>query len=337
MKPMLLLSTLCVALSAFVARGGTIQGTVANMTTGEPVPCQTEVVLQMQINGQFIPFRDVTSDAEGRYLFKKLPEGKDYLYLVGANRHGIFYPGPRIRLVDPKPNAYAEISVYDAIAKPSPLVLKKMDVTIRPELGMLKVTESLLIDNPTRTSYVGEAATAGAEPITLALSIPPDFQRMTFDKEFFGRRFAVWENRVVTSIPWTPGEREVRYTYVLRNTEKATAWRRPMDLPCSDVTIRIEGESPDEVRCGLLTRSQADGNAVVYTSAGQTVPAEGVLRVELGRMPLPWMTYSKWAAVLILLAIIGATSWLQFGRRRSEAHQESQRQIPRLTRRRRAA
>ncbi len=337
MKPKLLFPFACLALAASIVHGGTIQGTVVNTSSGEPVLCQTEVVLQMQINGQFIPFRDVTSDAEGRYLFKNIPEGKDNLYLVGANRHGIFYPGPRIRLVDPKPNAYAELSVCDAVTKPNPLVLKKMDVTMRPELGMLKVTEALLIENPTRATYVGEAAIAGAEPITLALSIPPDFQRMTFEKEFFGRRFVVFENRVVTGIPWTPGQREVRYTYVLRNTQEAITWRRPMDLPCSDVTVRIVGKSPDEVRCGLLSRLPDDTKGVIYTSAGQTIPADRMLRVDLGRMPLPWMTYSKWAAVAILLAIMAATSWLHFARRRAAANRETARQIPRVTKKRRAA
>jgi hypothetical protein len=313
-----------------------IQGTVANMSSGAPVPCQTEVVLQMQSNGQFVTFRDVTSDAEGRFKFENVPEGADYLYLVGATRHGIFYPGPRIHLVNPKPNAYAELSVCDAITKPNPLVLKKMDITIRPELGMLKVTERLLIDNPTHTCYVGEAATPDAAPITLALSIPQDFQRMTFDKEFFGRRFAVFENRVVTSIPWTPGERELRYTYVLRNTEQATTWLRPMDLPCSDVTVRIEGESPDEVRCGLLTRMPDDAKTIVYSTAGQRFPADRVLRVELGRMPLPWMTYGKWVAVVILLVVIAATSWLQFARRRAAVAKRTI-ELPRAKKKRRAA
>jgi hypothetical protein len=337
MKTAPVLPFLFFALATSVGHGGTIEGTVANTSTGTPVPCQAEVVLQMQINGQFMPFKEVKSDTEGRYLFKNVPEGADNLYLIGANRQGIFYPGPRVRLVSPKPNAYAELSVCDAVTNPSPLVLKKMEVTIRPELGMLKVTERLLIDNPSRTCYVGEAATADGAPITLALSIPPDFQRLTFDKEFFGRHFAVFDNRVVTSIPWTPGEREVGYTYVIRNEKGATAWQRPMDLPCSDVTVRIEGESPDEVHCGLLTRLQDGLRSVIYTSAGQTIPAEQILRVELGRLPLPWMTYSKWAAVAILLVIIVATSWLHFARRRAEARREAERQIPRATRRRRAA
>ena len=149
--------------------------------------------------------------------------GDGVVYQAGATRHGIFYPGPRIRLTDLQPIARTELSVCDAVAGPNPLVLKKMDVTIRPETGLLKVTESLLLENPSHTCYVGEAAHDGADPVTLELSIPPDFERTTFDLEFFGRRFAVVNNKLVTSVPWPPGERELRYTYVLRNTQEVIA------------------------------------------------------------------------------------------------------------------
>ena len=223
----------------------------------------------MQVKGEFVPFRETISDKQGRFRFERLPVGDGVVYQAGATRHGIFYPGPRIRLTDLQPVARTELSVCDAVASPSPLVLKKMDVTIRPETGLLKVTESLLLENPSHTCYVGEAAHDGADPVTLELSIPPDFERTTFDQEFFGRRFAVVNNKLVTSIPWPPGQRELRYTYVLRNTQEVSQWKRPLDLPCSNVTVRVEGKSPNEVRCELLRRTTAGDKAVVFESAGQ--------------------------------------------------------------------
>ena len=276
----------------------------------------------MQVNGEFVPFRETISDKQGRFRFERLPVGDGVVYQAGATRHGIFYPGPRIRLTDLQPIARTELSVCDAVASPSPLVLKKMDVIIRPETGLLKVTESLLLENPSHTCYVGEAAHDGADPVTLELSIPPDFERTTFDLEFFGRRFAMVNNKLVTSVPWPPGERELRYTYVLRNTQEVSQWKRPLDLPCSNVTVRVEGKSPDEVRCELLRRTAADEKAVVFESAGQELPAGQVLQVELGRLPLPWMTYGKWAAVAIMLGLIAGAGWLHFrrGKRQSPAN-----------------
>jgi hypothetical protein len=306
----------CSALAAapLAAFGGVIEGTVVNTSTGTPVPCQVAVILQVQVKGDFVPYRDVISDTQGRFRFQQLPVSDGFVFQAGATRHGIFYPGPRIRLTDLQPNARTNLSVCDAVAGPNPLVLKKMDVVIRPETGLLKVTESLLVDNPSHTCFVGEAAHDGADPVTLELSIPPDFERTTFDLEFFGRRFAAVNNKVVTSIPWPPGEREVRYTYLLRNTQQVSQWKRPLDLPCSNVTIRVEGKSPDEVRCGSLRRATADDKAVVFESAGQAFPAGQVLQVELGRLPLPWMTYGKWAAIAVMLGLIAAAGWLNFRR-----------------------
>ncbi|MGO9109218.1 MAG: hypothetical protein ACLP9L_08300 [Thermoguttaceae bacterium] len=318
---------LCAALAGIMlawsmpapAVAGTIQGTVVNTSTGAPVPCQVLVILQARVKGEFVPFRDVVSDKQGRFRFQRLPVSDGVVYQAGAMRHGVFYPGPRIRLTDVQPTARTELTVCDAVAGPSPLVLKKMDVTIRPETGLLKVTESLLLENPSHTCYVGEVAHDGANPVTFELSIPPNFERTTFDLEFFGRRFAMVNNKLVTSIPWTPGERELRYTYVLRNTQEVSRWKRPLDLPCSNVTIRVEGKSPDEVRCQSLGRTSAADKAVVFESAGQEIPAGHVLQVELGRLPLPWMTYGKWAALAVMMVLIAGSGWLHFrrGNRRS--------------------
>jgi hypothetical protein len=126
----------------------------------------------------------------------------------------------------------------------------------------------------------------------------------------------VVNSKVVTSVPWPPGQRELRYTYVIRNTQEVSHWKRPLDLPCSNVTIRIEGKSPSEVRCESLRQTAGGEKAVVFESAGQEIPAGQVLQVDLGRLPLPWMTYGKWAAVAIMFVLIAAAAWFRFRRRR---------------------
>ncbi len=141
------------------AVAGTIQGTVVNTSSGTAVPCQVAVILQVQVKGAVRRLsRGNLRQARPASVSSELPAGNGVVYLAGATRHGIFYPGPRIRLTDLQPLASTELSVCDAVASPSPLVLKKMDVTIRPETGLLKVTESLLLENPSHTCYVGEAA-----------------------------------------------------------------------------------------------------------------------------------------------------------------------------------
>ncbi len=307
--------------AAFVAApavAGTILGTVVNTSSGAPVPCQVTVVLQVLAGNQFVPFRDTVSDKQGRFGFRSLPAGVGVVYQVGATRHGIFHPGPRILLTDQQRTASASLSVCDASCSPNPLVLKKMDVVIRPETGLLRITESLLLDNPSHTCYVGQARQQGADPITLALSVPSDFERTTFDLEYFGRRFALVNGQLATSVPWPPGQRELRYTYVVRNTQEVSQWKRPIDLACSRVTVRVEEKAADEVRCPRLRRTSTDDKAVVFESDGE-LPAGDVLTVQLGRLPLPWMTYGKWAAVALMLALMVAASWWHARRGRRKA------------------
>ena len=199
-----LLASLAVA-GLLPQANGRIQGTVVNASPAKPSPCRATVLLRVLLEGRFVPFRETTSDAEGRFQFDSLPVGNRYRYLVGANRHGIHYPGPRVQLTEDRPDATVELSVCDAVTHPNPLVIRKLDITICPEPGALKVTESMRVENPSSTCYVGQSPVAGGDPVTLQLAIPADFERTTFEEEFFGRRFSVVEGKLVTGVPWPPG------------------------------------------------------------------------------------------------------------------------------------
>jgi hypothetical protein len=315
-------ASLLLATSAALGQSsqGVISGTVVNASDGRMSPCQADVVLRLQGEGQFVPFRETQSDSQGRFRFDRLPVGDGYWYQAGGNRHGIHYPGPRVQLTAAEPSASVELKVHDAVARPNPLVIRKCEITLKPELGALRVTERLLIDNPSTTSYVGEAAADGDEPVTLQLAIPPDFERTTFEEEFYGRRFAVKDGKLATGIPWPPGQRELKYTYVLRNAERHRLWQRPLDLPCDDICIRVRTDKSDEVTCDLPQAAGKNGEAV-FQSSGDALPAGQVLCVTLGQLPVPWTTYARWSAVGILLAAVGGAGFAVSRRTRSTGFQ----------------
>jgi hypothetical protein len=295
---------------------GTIRGTVVNKSAATPSPCQATVVLRIQSEGQLVPFRQSESDARGRFRFDHLPVGIMYRYSIGANRDEVHYPGPRIVLTDDRPAAEVELGVRDAVARPSPLVIRRMEIAIVPEPGALRVSESMLIENPSSTCYVGEPLPGGGAPVTLTLGIPSDFERITFQEEFYGRRFAVLGDKLATSIPWPPGRRELRYTYVLRNDQTCRCWMRPLDLPCSQVRLRVRTSQPGDVRCDLPWLPAERDGEILFECDGRVLPAGHVLRVELGRLPLGWMDYARPVAVLGLIGLVAGTSCLLVARRR---------------------
>ncbi len=281
MVPQLVFAMCLIVPGQFIPVDGTIRGTVVNATQGRVPVTRTEVVLRAAVDGRFVPLAEATTDAHGRFLFTGLPVGADYLYLPGANRDGVHYPGKRIVLTREHPYADVELEVCDSVTHPSPLVIRRHEITIRPEPGVLKVAETIVVENPTNATYVGRPTEESKTPVTLRLAIPSDFDRTTFHKEFYGRRFSLVDERLVTGIPWTPGRRELKFTYTLPNTERHRLWERPLDLPCSHVRVRVETDKPEEVLCSLDRWSELAPGELVFESKGQTLPAGHVIRVEL--------------------------------------------------------
>jgi hypothetical protein len=308
-EPALILAKLLVTASSILvaqtsAQDGVIGGVVVKKGRQEPV-AGAEVVLRAAVDGQFAPVAETVTDADGKFRFDTLPVGREYLYLPGANRDGVHYPGSRVRLVPGRSAVGVKLEVCEAVHEPSPLVIRRHDVVIRPEPGKLTVSETLVVDNPTMTCYVGPQ---DPDPVTLQLSIPSDFEQVTFDQESFGRNFSLAGGKLTTDIPWTPGERELKLTYVLRNSESHRVWERPLDLPCEHIRVSVRTDSPDEISCNLTSRAVAGSGQVVFESSGASLPAGHAVRVELGRLPVSFMAYAPWVAVAVLIGLIGAAT-----------------------------
>jgi hypothetical protein len=285
---------------------GVIQGVVLHAGDQKPV-ARAEVGLRVRLEGRFVLIAETTADAYGRFTFRQLPVGEDFQYLPGANCDGVHYPGPRVHLTWERPAADVRLTVCDAVHSPSPLVARHHEILICPEPGLVKVSETILVDNPSSLSYVGQAAGGQNRPITLRLSIPPDFQRTTFDQEFFGRHFSLADGKLVTSIPWTPGLRELKFTYVLANPKSRFHWDRPLDLACSSLTLIIRTARPDEASCNLDVKPVRRGDEVTFAFSGRNLPAGQVIRVDIGRLPRPWMAYGRWLALAVLIGLVGST------------------------------
>ncbi len=302
---------LLIAAMASTASGdegnGYVGGIVVNAADGQPV-AGAEVVLRRKLDDQFAPVAETTTDAKGKFLFQHLSTAGT-IYLPGANWGGVHYPGPAIRLTPSNTTVGVKLKVCDAIGKPNPLVARRHEIVIRPEPGVLKVSETILIENPTKTCYVGEAPSEDQEAVTLCLHIPSDFEQVTFDKEFYGRRFLLAGGSLVTGIPWTPGQRELGFTYVLRNEQRHRTWQRALDLPCSDVSVRVATDKPEEVACSLAAGRSVKPGEVVFEYHGTPLPAGRQIRVDLGRLSIPLLVYGKWFAVGLLAVLVFLTAF----------------------------
>ena len=165
---------------------GTLAGVVVNASRNKEPAGRCEVVLRLRSEGQLVPFVETIADAQGKFVFTHLPLGKSLQYVPGANRDGVHYPGTPVALTPDRPRVDVEFTVCDAVAEPCPLVIREQEITLCPKPGALDVTESMVVDNPSNTCYVGAAAKEGEEPVTLRLAIPSNFGARRLRKSSMG-------------------------------------------------------------------------------------------------------------------------------------------------------
>ncbi len=289
---------------------GTIEGVVMNASQDHAPVAEAEVILQVLLEGKFAPVETTRSDALGRFHFDCLPVGPDALYLPGATRDGIFYPGRRIEFSTQHRTAYMTIPVHDSVRQPNPLVIREHEIVLRAEGNALQVVESMLIENPVPVTYVGDGDEQSQKmSATFRLGIPANFRRLTFEKEFYGRAFQVIDGQVVTTIPWTPGQRSVRFTYTIVDSETLDRWEHRWDVPCEHLLLRVQQDAPEKISCSLGPASGlTEQEAVFQFDAAQLAGVEE-LHVTLSRRPRSWNWHARWIAVVLLLGAVSAAAF----------------------------
>ncbi len=324
MTPWLLALWLAAGLPEHPQPAGEITGVVVDGSTGRPVGAGVEVVLRVRVDGQYVVAATTGTDANGRFRFAPLPLREDLLYLPGANRGGVHFAGRGFRLSPDGPRRNVRLVVYPPVESPSPLVCRRFEARLRVQQGKLLVTERLLVDNPTRRCYVGQDRPDGSPGVTLRLHVPRQFERVTFHREFFGRRFRLDDGLLVTTVPWPPGRKELAYTYVLPVGAGQATWRRPLDLPSEQVVVRVE-QPNGPVRCNLKA-VETDGSDKLFQSDGGRLPEGFVVSVELAEVGVPWPWLARGLAVSLLVLLVGTTAWLL--RKNPEPKKNRDRQNP---------
>lgn len=297
------------------AADGVIEGVVVNATKGHEISAGTDVVLRVRLDGKFVVLASTTTQPDGSFRFAALPLDDESLFLPGANLDDVHFPGPRIALSANRPQANVTLEVFETVSNANPLIIESHDIVVHAEPGSLKVRESMRINNPSLRCYVGHPRHQGGGPVTLQLGIPMDFERITFDKEAFGRQFKLINDKLVTGIPWPPGKRELSFSYVIANETGNRTWQRRVDLPCSQVFMKVRTDTPEHVACNLpATAAKQDGEAC-FESNAEPLTRGHVLRLDLDHLPMSMMVYARRIASLLLITLVAGVSVVSVHRR----------------------
>jgi hypothetical protein len=151
------------------------------------------------------------------------------------------------------------------------------------------------------------------------LSLPPGFDKITFDKEFNGRNFLLHDGELLSDLPWPPGDREIRYRYRLPAEHGARAVRRVLDLPTQQAVVVIRGKPQADVTCSLAATAAEQGGTLVYASNGGEFSAGDAIEMQIGALPITFDAYARWGAAALLGALVVAAAVMAFRRRSTPA------------------
>jgi hypothetical protein len=286
---------------------GEISGTAVNGSAGDVPVAGAEVVLRASQDGAFVPVAVSTTDDLGRFCFKDLTVDQSLLYLPGVNHVGIHYPGPRVRLTHDQSTARVRLIAYDTVPSPSPLISRRHEIGVQSGQGYLEVTETLVVDNPSRATFIGQSVD-DRPPVTMRLSLPDGIEKVTFDREFHGRNFQLHEGRLITELPWPPGSRELKFIYRVPVEQRLGVLSRVLDLPTDEVVVQVTTSESDSVACNL-PRAAAPAQRAIFEQRGKTLPAGHQIVLQLGAVPLRFETYARWLAVVVLAALVAGSVW----------------------------
>jgi len=289
-----------------------IQGVVVNGSKGATPVAGAEVVLLAGKDNQFERVASTKTDQNGCFVFdhSHLTPSPDLVYLPGAHWDGVHYPGPRFQLDPRGAPSRVRLTVYDAVASPCPLVAEVHEIDIHVNTGVLDVTEIVVVNNPSATTYVGSADPDAPmmAPTTLSMSIPEGVSHVTFNKEFDGQNFQLVDGCLVTNVPWPPGKRQLAFIYRLPVENNQLLFKRPLDLPCLRARVTVVGQGSQDLTCNLPQITPPNLAPIGFESAGQTLPAGYTLQLQMRQLAVSWIVYARWVAILLLGGLLAATT-----------------------------
>lgn len=303
--PLLILALMLTTSDDYRAPTGVIRGLVVNGTRNDEPLADARVFLQAGDNGMLEPVGETTTDIEGKFQFRDVPIDPSVTFSTGAEREGVHYPAGRFQLNATRTNADVRIRAFDSIKSPSPLQALHHQIDVTVEGKVIVVKEALQIANRSATTYIGESV-GDAPPTTLRLTIPANFDRVTFGSEFFGRRFRVVEHQPVTDVPWPPGERTLTFMYRIPLEESGGLLRRTLDLPTEDLTVRVLDAGGKKLHSNLAAAKQTHDEAI-FTARDQKLATNFAIELQIGEPPIPWAKYARWGAIGVLIFLVATT------------------------------
>lgn len=311
------------ATPALAAENGRITGRIVNESTGEPAAGATIELAGADEDGSGRVRRTATADRNGRYRFRGLPSGEDWLYVIDAEFDGGRFPGSPFSFpAGEEPSLQTSLKVWNTTTDPRSILVARDAMFVLPSENAVSVVESVTVLNHGNLAYIGRGGEEGTAQTTFGLGLPIGATDVAIqDASFDVPELVATDFGFGVTVALPPGRSTFTYSYRVPADGSTYVLSKTALYPTADLLVfageplrldsdRMRDSGTEEVGGNTYRRWEAPG----MVDAGDTVLIQAVAEAEMAFLP-----FAIGAGALLALISAG----YMFMRRRSRNDREA--------------
>lgn len=284
--------------------GGPVNGNlvvkVKQGTPGGAVLTGAPLVIELMHRGAVLKRVDLTLDASGLAMVEDI-ELTHTVQPVVSMHHG----GAEFRMVGPpmspkRPDQVIQFTAYESTDAEPDWHVSVRHVTVQPARTGVKVTEMLVVQNPSDRAWRGAAVPVSApkaeqavvvsdtERVTLVLALPPRAMHLQLGQGFGAGRVKLEDGRLISSLPIVPGATRYLFAYMLPAHEGTVQLTLTAPAPVRHTMVMLPEGQLDVTVDGLELlprREGAEKPMRVYQTAQMAENATATLTIRSAQEP----------------------------------------------------
>ena len=216
-------------------------------TKGGPNVSGDEVELVLFHNNAPIKRQMPALDDQGLTIANDLPVAMALRPLVRIKHAGVYYQQMGEVLDATKPNASIEVKVYEVTEKRPAwkVTLRQLMYTRKDSGSGADVAETVIVENPDDSSWLGAPADERGRRTTVSLTLPPGASDIQLERGFHGWCCTSFkDSKLEVQMPLMPGQTTYLFAY---------------SVPDSAGSLDLRVSAPVPVETGALYVPQSDG------------------------------------------------------------------------------
>lgn len=309
------------------AADGVIKGKVVNKTGGEKVVPGLKVTLRKFVDKNQKEDLQAEADESGNFEFKNLTKEKNETYYVLLQYKKVEYFSDPLVFKENEKEKTADISVYELTESSKDVKLKLHHIVIDvKESKMLTVKEILLFENTGDKTVIGSKELEPGKKETLNFSLPSRAHELKHEQGVFDAFAVMGDDGFKDTMPITPGQRQVLYSYELETGSSEFVFKRPIDYETPDFSLFVANKGL-KVSSSTLTSqgtSKGEEGTDYLHFSGQNLKPGRSLTAEISGVPTGQGVFQWIAYFLITLLIIGGLSFPFLRKKMRRARRDAQ-------------